>query len=95
MGLLDSSRGASGGYRFTGNSRRLTLLDVIGRFEDIGARTPVKGELQTDISHAVGLVLSEIDEIAKSTLRSVSIDTLFKLVERERNAAVKPGPVSD
>ena len=93
MGLLDSSRGASGGYRFSGSSRRLTLLDVVERFEDIGARTPATGELETDISHAVGLVLSEIDEIAKATLRSVSIDTLLKLVERERPVVAKPGDI--
>ena len=37
-GLVDSARGVGGGYRFCGNARRLTLMDVIERFEDIGAR---------------------------------------------------------
>jgi len=40
-------------------------------------------------------VLSEIDEIAKATFRSITIDTLLKLVERERHArasASTPAP---
>lgn len=36
-GLVVSVRGAGGGYRFAGNARRTTLLDVINIFEDIGA----------------------------------------------------------
>lgn len=35
-GLVDSVRGARGGYRFAGNAKRVTLMDVIGLFEDIG-----------------------------------------------------------
>jgi Rrf2 family protein len=36
-GLVDSVRGARGGYRFVANAKRVTLMDVIGVFEDIGA----------------------------------------------------------
>ena len=35
-GILASVRGAGGGYRFTGNAKRLTLMDVIQMFEDFG-----------------------------------------------------------
>lgn len=89
FGFLNSLRGAGGGYRFSGNPRRLTLLDVIERFENIGGRTPISGELQTAIGHATGLILAEIDEISKATLRSISVDTLIKLVERERRAGIE------
>jgi Rrf2 family protein len=85
-GLVDSSRGVGGGYRFSGNARRLTLMDVIERFEDIGARSPEPGAAHTDLGLAITRVLSEIDEIAKATFRSITIDTLLKLVERERHA---------
>ena len=34
-GILESVRGVGGGYRFAGNARRLTLLDVIRLFEDV------------------------------------------------------------
>ena len=33
-GIVESVRGAGGGYRFAANARRLTLMDVIQRFED-------------------------------------------------------------
>ena len=36
-GLVRSLRGARGGYRFSGNARRTTLLEVIELFEDLGA----------------------------------------------------------
>ena len=85
-GILESSRGAGGGYRFLGNARRLTLMDIIERFEDIGARSPEAGTVQADVGLAIGRVLSEIDEIANATFRSITIDTLLKIVERERRA---------
>jgi len=94
-GLVDSSRGVGGGYRFSGNARRLTLMDVIERFEDIGARSPEPGAAHTDLGLTITRVLSEIDEIAKATFRSITIDTLLKLVERERHAntsAPAPAP---
>ena len=34
-GVVESVRGVGGGYRFTGNARRLTLHDVIRRVEEI------------------------------------------------------------
>ena len=85
-GLVDSSRGVGGGYRFSGNARRLTLMDVIERFEDIGVPTLEPGTSQTDVGAAIGRVLSEVDDIAKATFRSITIDTLLKIVERERQA---------
>lgn len=90
-GFVDSLRGVGGGYRFSGNSRRITLLDVIGHFEDISVHAPETTELHSDIGRAIELVLSEIDGIAKATLGSITIDTLLKVVakERERSAAAK------
>ena len=36
-GLVDAVRGAGGGYTFSGNARRTTLMDIINIFEDIGS----------------------------------------------------------
>src|SRR5512133_4247181 len=36
-GLVEALRGAGGGYRFRGNARRVTLLDVIQLFEDVAS----------------------------------------------------------
>lgn len=87
-GIIESTRGVGGGYRFCGNAKRLTLMDVIEIFEDIGDRAGSGHEpgASTDAGRALGLVLAEIDEIAKATLRSITIDTLLKLTERQRRA---------
>jgi Rrf2 family protein len=82
--LVESARGVGGGYRFTGNAKRVTLMDVIERFEDISARSPEAGtEPSTDVGRALARVLAEIDEIAKATFRSITIDTMLKLIARE------------
>ncbi|MFQ5955766.1 MAG: Rrf2 family transcriptional regulator [Kiloniellales bacterium] len=79
-GLVESVRGAGGGYRFAGNVKRTTLYDVVNLFEDIvaddGGRAAPGAE--TDIGKALVRVLTEIDEIAVATLKSVSLATLIK-----------------
>ena len=35
-GIVESVRGVGGGYRFIGNLRRLTLMDMIQTFEEPG-----------------------------------------------------------
>ncbi|MGB8436014.1 MAG: Rrf2 family transcriptional regulator [Burkholderiales bacterium] len=87
-GIVESARGVGGGYRFSGNARRLTLMDVIEIFEDIGARSPEdEGEPVTEVGTALGRVLTEIDEIALATFRSITIDTMLKLVDAAHRAA--------
>ena len=91
-GLVESSRGAGGGYRFVGNAKRLTLMDIIELFEDIGTRQPygAAGETVTDTAHALDHVLLEIDEIAKATFRSITIATMLRLIERQGRGADRP-----
>jgi Rrf2 family protein len=86
--LVESARSVGGGYRFAGNAKRLTLFDVIELFEDISARSPEAGgaDPATDVGRALARVLAEIDEIAKATFRSITIDTMLKMIERERAA---------
>ena len=86
-GVIESTRGVGGGYRFAGNVRRLTLMDLIELFEDIGDRTGRNRQpgASTDVWRALGTVLAEIDEIAKATFRSITIGTMLKLIERHRN----------
>ena len=93
-GLLESVRGVGGGYRFVGNAKRLTLMDVIELFENIsaprrGGRRPARRDgagrpAPAEVEDAVGVVLSEIDEIAKATFRSITLATMLKLVARRR-----------
>ena len=89
-GVVESVRGVGGGYRFAGNARRMTLMDVIELFESIGAPArgtgprPRRQGAGTGVERAVGTVLSEIDAMAEATLRSISIATLLKLMVRQR-----------
>ncbi|HYC65736.1 MAG TPA: Rrf2 family transcriptional regulator [Reyranellaceae bacterium] len=77
-GLVLAERDASGGYRFTGNRRRVTLMDIVSLFEPApGARPEEPGE-DTDIGSALQRVLTEVDEIAEATLRSISLETMLK-----------------
>jgi len=80
--LLDSVRGARGGYRFAANARRVTLMDVIGLFEDVGARAPRARRAPRAAEQALAQVLAEIDQTARATFGSVTLDTLLKLIER-------------
>ena len=94
--IIESTRGVGGGYSFRANAKRLTLMDVIELFEDIGERTGENRDpvASTGVGRALGVVLAEIDEIAKATFRSISIDTMLKLIERQRRGAgeKKPSP---
>ncbi|MEX2240909.1 MAG: Rrf2 family transcriptional regulator [Burkholderiales bacterium] len=81
-GLVDSVRGARGGYRFAANPRRTTLMDVIGLFEDIGADAPRGRRARRPAEQALEQVLAEIDQTARATFGSVTLDTMLKLIER-------------
>jgi len=91
-GILESTRGVGGGYRFGGSASRLTLLDIIELFEDIGdhASRNRQAGASTEVGRALGVVLTEIDEIAKATFRSITIDTMLKLIERQRAKGKSP-----
>ena len=88
-GVVESVRGVGGGYRFTANARRLTMMDIIALFEPIGAtakgRAP-RRRSSAGVERAIGTILTEIDAMAEATLRSISIATLLKLVQRQRHS---------
>jgi len=84
-GLVEASRGVGGGYRFIGNAKRTTLLDVIRLFEDVdpiaaGEREP--GDA-TDSGLMLKTVLEEIEDTALATLNSISLDTMIKQTRRQ------------
>ena len=60
-----------------GNRRRTTLMDIVALFDPApGNRAKEAGE-GTRIAAALQRMLTEIDEIAEATLRSVSLETLL------------------
>ena len=82
-GLVSAARGSGGGYRFSGNTRRVTLLDVIALFERIGAPAQTK---KPPLEGAIAQVLAEIDETAKATFGSITLETMLKLARRPPGA---------
>lgn len=90
-GVVESVRGVGGGYRFAGNARRLTLMDVIRTFEDLSPAAADRrepGEL-TPVGTALGAVLSEVDEIAKATFSSITLATMLRLIERQQRGGAE------
>ncbi|MBE7417894.1 MAG: Rrf2 family transcriptional regulator [Ideonella sp.] len=87
-GIVESVRGVGGGYRFTGNVRRLTLMDVITLFEE-----PLQGDgIGTDatpVDRALGAVLAEIDQIAAATFKSITLATMLQMVGKHAQPATQ------
>lgn len=92
VGLVEALRGAGGGYRFRGNPKRVTLLDVLQHFEALGAKDGAReAGSRTPEGRALGRVLDEIDDIARATLGSITVGTMRKLIEQDkREQAQKP-----
>jgi Rrf2 family protein len=91
-GLIASVRGVGGGYRFAGDARRLTLMDVISLFEDVGADTEAlpPQEAGQEVAQALRFVLTELDTLSVATLRSITLATMLKLVVRRPWTAAAP-----
>ena len=75
-GLAVGSRGVGGGYRLARDPSEVTVADVLAAFEPRAAapgpdpRDPVDGRLQA--------LFEEVDETARSTFASVSLETLAR-----------------
>ena len=75
--LVIAARGSGGGYRFSGNAKRVTLLEVISLFERIGARSAAR----RDVERVVERVCAEIDDTARATFGSITLQTMLKLLQ--------------
>lgn len=85
-GLVEAVRGAGGGYRFSGNAKRTTLLDVIRLFETVETVSSGEREPGDDTPEGLALtqVIEEIEAIERATFHSITLDTMMKLVGRHR-----------
>ncbi|MBI1732968.1 MAG: Rrf2 family transcriptional regulator [Gammaproteobacteria bacterium] len=94
-GLIQAVRGVGGGYRFAGNPRRTTLLEVIQLFEPMestvelagtagAAATPVIAELRS--------IAGEIDELTRAVLDTITLRTLLNAIERRAKASAPSPP---
>jgi len=80
-GLVEAVRGVGGGYRFCGNAKRTTLMDIISLFESFKPDSPDMREpgKHTEVGKALEMVMEEINETTRATLNSISISTLLML----------------
>jgi Rrf2 family protein len=83
--LLQAVRGAGGGYRFSGNPKHTTLLDVIELFEpaSIELFEDLEQPHATDVEAGLAIALVEISEMMQATLRSITIKTMLKMMEKK------------
>ncbi len=89
-GLVQSVRGVGGGYSFTGNAKRLNLDEIISLFEDTSTSCKLADPSKaTDEEWVLFDVSNEINDIARSTYSSITIQTLLKQVERREKARNK------
>ena len=86
-GLVRSSRGVGGGYSFSGNARRTTLLDIIELFEDTSGDCELANARNvTEAEWAFCQIQQEIDDIAIATLGAITINTMLKQMQRANKA---------
>ncbi len=83
--LVEASRGVGGGFRFIGNAKRITLMDVIQLFESIDPITAGEREPgdSTDAGLTLRSVLEEIEDIARATFSSITLETMINLIGRQ------------
>lgn len=83
-GLATSVLGPGGGYRFAGNPRRTTLLDVITLFEEAEEAPALAADAATTspIAGALAEVGEEIDAATTATLGSITLAALLRNARR-------------
>ena len=91
-GLVRGGRGAAGGYRFTGNRRRITLMDIVALFEPApGSRAEGAGRGHRHRRRAAARAARDRRD-RRGDLASISLDratgTMLKPIQRidERHA---------
>ncbi len=89
-GLIQSVRGVGGGYRFSGNVRRVTLWDVMELFEpDSQGADDDEAVITTPISQALDNVRAEIDDLTRATMQSITLNSLLKFAPKDVGAELE------
>jgi len=81
LGMIRSVRGAGGGYRLNVPPNRTTLWDVIEPFKPFDADDGFHGagaNLSTPVSAALEAVRTEIDDLTRATLQSITLKSLIR-----------------
>lgn len=79
-GLVQAVRGVGGGYRFSGNLQRTTLLDIIQLFENLESELDIPNENPVDVPILAELksIANEISDLTKAVLDTITLETALK-----------------
>jgi Rrf2 family transcriptional regulator, nitric oxide-sensitive transcriptional repressor len=80
-GLVQAVRGVGGGYSFSGNLKRTTLLDVIQIFENLESVLDMPNHCITEggpIIAELQSITNEIDNLTKVVLETITLETAVK-----------------
>jgi Rrf2 family protein len=80
-GLVQAVRGVGGGYTFSGNLKRTTLLDVIQIFENLESVLDMPNHFVTEggpIIAELQSITNEIDNLTKVVLETITLETALK-----------------
>lgn len=91
-GLVQAVRGVGGGYRFAGIVNRTTLLDVIQLFETLESELEVpapKSEAGVPIIEELQSIATEIDNLTKAVLDTITLDTALNSTRHRAAFAAK------
>jgi Rrf2 family transcriptional regulator, nitric oxide-sensitive transcriptional repressor len=87
-GLVRSIRGVGGGYSFSGNAKRTTLLDIIELFEDRTGDCKLSDPaVATPAEWVLFDVTCEIDEISRATFGAITLSTMLKQIDRRNRVS--------
>jgi Rrf2 family protein len=77
-GIVVGTRGNHGGYRLAKESSRVTVLDILGVFDnDLGHRPKRRRRASAPASsEPLDRLMAEVTEVVRYTFASVSIETL-------------------
>lgn len=79
-GLVQAVRGVGGGYRFSGNLQRTTLLDIIQLFENLESDLDIPNGSPADVPILAELksISNEINDLTKAVLDTITLETALK-----------------
>ncbi len=77
-GLIEAVRGAGGGYRFTGDAHRTTLMDIITLFQPSEPREPAP----TPGARALTQMLDTMEARARAPFAAMTVEEMVRLAGR-------------
>lgn len=92
-GLVQAVRGVGGGYSFSGNPKRTTLLDVIQMFENLESVLDMPHHCLTEggpIVAELQSITNEIDNLTRAVLESITLETALKSAMQRKLAIDTP-----